>query len=161
MCELCGPLVLCCSLCNKHRVRGKWTGWMIMCLFVVANETWHISVAHHGVSLLIYLFICLHSDEEELRKSFSELGDSLCDSNTSRSMKGEGSSGKPLSDGMQPSGTPLYKNGFLVRKVHADSDGKRSTRHLRFSVSSCKFHCWGLVTAAVLEHLSKVLTSFT
>lgn len=59
MCELSGPLVLCRSLCNKHRVRGKWTGWMIMCLFVVANETWHISVAHHGVSPFIYLFVSI------------------------------------------------------------------------------------------------------
>lgn len=69
-----------------------------------------------------------HSDEEELRKSFSELGDSLCDSNPSRSMKRVGSSGKPLSGELEPSsGLLLYKNGFLVRKVHADSDGKRST----------------------------------
>ncbi|XP_041672305.1 PH and SEC7 domain-containing protein 1-like isoform X1 [Cheilinus undulatus] len=69
-------------------------------------------------------------DEEELRKSFSELGDSLCDSNTSRSMKRVGSSGKPL-DRTEPSGTLLYKNGFLVRKVHADSDGKRTPRGKR------------------------------
>lgn len=79
--------------------------------------------------------VCVSSDEEELRKSFSELGDSLCgDSNASRSMKRVGSSGKPLSDGSEPSGSLLYKNGFLVRKVHADSDGKRSTSHLPFKV---------------------------
>ena len=72
-------------------------------------------------------FSCLHSDEEELRKSFSELGDSLCESSTSRSMKRVASGGRPLSDEAQPPGTPLYKNGFLVRKVHADPDGKRST----------------------------------
>ncbi|XP_023262612.1 uncharacterized protein LOC111655436 [Seriola lalandi dorsalis] len=71
-------------------------------------------------------------DEEELRKSFSELGDSLCDSNTSKSMKRVGSSGKPLSEEeTQPSGMLLYKNGFLVRKVHADSDGKRTPRGKR------------------------------
>nr|XP_043869915.1 PH and SEC7 domain-containing protein 1-like isoform X2 [Solea senegalensis] len=70
-------------------------------------------------------------DEEELRKSFSELGDSLCDSNTSRSMKREGSSGDLLSEEKQPSGSLLYKNGFLVRKVHADSDGKRTPRGKR------------------------------
>lgn len=74
------------------------------------------------------LFVgCVGSDEEELRKSFSELGDSLCDSDASRSMKRVGSSGKPLSEAPEPSGSLLYKNGFLVRKVHADSDGKRST----------------------------------
>ncbi|XP_047465085.1 uncharacterized protein LOC125022458 [Mugil cephalus] len=70
-------------------------------------------------------------DEEELRKSFSELGDSLCESNTSRSMKRVPSSGKSLSDETHPSGTLLYKNGFLVRKVHADSDGKRTPRGKR------------------------------
>ncbi|XP_032429815.1 PH and SEC7 domain-containing protein 1-like isoform X4 [Xiphophorus hellerii] len=70
-------------------------------------------------------------DEEELRKSFSELGDSLLDSDTSRPMKRVGSSGKPLSDGTEPTGMLLYKNGFLVRKVHADSDGKRTPRGKR------------------------------
>uniref|UniRef100_A0A3B3XT85 Pleckstrin and Sec7 domain containing n=2 Tax=Poecilia mexicana TaxID=48701 RepID=A0A3B3XT85_9TELE len=70
-------------------------------------------------------------DEEELRKSFSELGDSLLESDASRPMKRVGSSGKPLSDGMEPTGMLLYKNGFLVRKVHADSDGKRTPRGKR------------------------------
>uniref|UniRef100_A0A3Q2U219 PH and SEC7 domain-containing protein 1-like n=1 Tax=Fundulus heteroclitus TaxID=8078 RepID=A0A3Q2U219_FUNHE len=70
-------------------------------------------------------------DEEELRKSFSELGDSLQDSETSRPMKRVGSSGKPLSEGTEPTGMLLYKNGFLVRKVHADSDGKRTPRGKR------------------------------
>lgn len=42
-------------------------------------------------------------------------------------MKQVGSSEKPLPVGSEPSGMLLYKNGFLVRKVHADSDGKRST----------------------------------
>lgn len=72
-------------------------------------------------------FLCFHSDEEELRKSFSELGDSLCDSNASKSTKQVGSDERPLPVGSEPSGALLYKNGFLVRKVHADSDGKRST----------------------------------
>ncbi|KAM4525326.1 uncharacterized protein PAE49_001289 isoform 2-T2 [Odontesthes bonariensis] len=70
-------------------------------------------------------------DEEELRKSFSELGDNLCDSDAPKPMKREGSSGKPLSEETEPSGMLLYKNGFLVRKVHADSDGKRTPRGKR------------------------------
>ncbi|XP_035469260.2 uncharacterized protein LOC118287802 isoform X1 [Scophthalmus maximus] len=70
-------------------------------------------------------------DEEELRKSFSELGDSLCDSTASRSMKRVGSHEQPLSEETLPSGTLLYKNGFLVRKVHADPDGKRTPRGKR------------------------------
>uniref|UniRef100_A0A3Q3E729 Pleckstrin and Sec7 domain containing a n=2 Tax=Hippocampus comes TaxID=109280 RepID=A0A3Q3E729_HIPCM len=77
-------------------------------------------------------------DEEELRKSFSELGDSLCDS--SRSAKGSGGGGGGgggsddgtlSADETPPCRTPLYKNGFLVRKVHADSDGKRTPRGKR------------------------------
>ncbi|PWA21669.1 hypothetical protein CCH79_00003367 [Gambusia affinis] len=71
------------------------------------------------------------TDEEELRKSFSELGDSPLDSDASRPMKRVGSSRKPLSDRMEPTGMLLYKNGFLVRKVHADSDGKRTPRGKR------------------------------
>ncbi|KAM9837880.1 uncharacterized protein ACBR49_018503 [Aulostomus maculatus] len=70
-------------------------------------------------------------DEEELRKSFSELGNSLCESDASAAMKPVGSSGKPLSEETLTSGTLLYKNGFLVRKVHADSDGKRTPRGKR------------------------------
>uniref|UniRef100_A0A8C2YXC3 Pleckstrin and Sec7 domain containing n=1 Tax=Cyclopterus lumpus TaxID=8103 RepID=A0A8C2YXC3_CYCLU len=71
-------------------------------------------------------------DEEELRKSFSELGDSLCDSGAARAVKAEGGgAGKPLADETQPSGSLLYKNGFLVRKVHADPDGKRTPRGKR------------------------------
>ncbi|XP_069560610.1 PH and SEC7 domain-containing protein 1-like isoform X1 [Brachyistius frenatus] len=70
-------------------------------------------------------------DEEELRKSFSELGDSLCESTASTSMKRVGSSGKPLSEEAEPSGMLLYKKGFLVRKVHADPDGKRTPRGKR------------------------------
>ncbi|XP_076154277.1 PH and SEC7 domain-containing protein 1 isoform X1 [Alosa pseudoharengus] len=57
-------------------------------------------------------------DEEELRKSFSELGD--CRGNSSSR------------DGDTPhSGALLYKNGFLIRKVHADCDGKRTPRGKR------------------------------
>lgn len=91
-------------------------------------------------NLVFFLSVRLHSDEEELRKSFSELGDSLCDSNASRSMKRVGSSGKPLSDETEPSGMLLYKNGFLVRKVHADCDGKRSTSHSLIYTSRFKIY---------------------
>ncbi|XP_072522941.1 PH and SEC7 domain-containing protein 1-like isoform X2 [Salminus brasiliensis] len=63
-------------------------------------------------------------DEEELRKSFSELGEHREDS-SSRGMKRTGSGMVP------PSGALLYKTGFLVRKVHADCDGKRTPRGKR------------------------------
>lgn len=63
------------------------------------------------------------SDEEELRKSFSELGEHREDTQSSRGMKCTGSEIEPAS------GALLYKTGLLVRKVHADCDGKRSMFH--------------------------------
>ncbi|XP_051530852.1 PH and SEC7 domain-containing protein 1-like isoform X2 [Myxocyprinus asiaticus] len=63
-------------------------------------------------------------DEEELRKSFSELGEQRAEPN-SRGMKQMGSGL------VSPSGALLYKSGFLVRKVHADCDGKRTPRGKR------------------------------
>ncbi|GAA6100568.1 uncharacterized protein LOC107667881 [Tachysurus ichikawai] len=63
-------------------------------------------------------------DEEELRKSFSELGEHREDTNT-RGMKCTGAGIVPTS------GALLYKTGFLVRKVHADCDGKRTPRGKR------------------------------
>uniref|UniRef100_A0A674BC69 PH and SEC7 domain-containing protein 1-like n=1 Tax=Salmo trutta TaxID=8032 RepID=A0A674BC69_SALTR len=65
-------------------------------------------------------------DEEELRKSFSELADLRTDS-TSHTMKRIGSG---LGVAQNPDAL-IYKNGFLVRKVHADSDGKKTPRGKR------------------------------
>lgn len=62
-----------------------------------------------------------------MRKSFSELADLRTDS-ASHTMKRIGSG---LGVAQNPDAL-IYKNGFLVRKVHADSDGKKS----RFSLLS-------------------------
>ncbi|XP_037394440.1 uncharacterized protein psda isoform X2 [Pygocentrus nattereri] len=69
-------------------------------------------------------------DEEELRKSFSELADSRTDS-ASHTMKRISSGGNPLVSLAQQSSAQVYKNGFLVRKVHADPDGKKTPRGKR------------------------------
>uniref|UniRef100_A0A8B9KNR8 Pleckstrin and Sec7 domain containing a n=1 Tax=Astyanax mexicanus TaxID=7994 RepID=A0A8B9KNR8_ASTMX len=69
-------------------------------------------------------------DEEELRKSFSELVDGRMDS-ASHTMKRISSGGNPLVSLAQQSSAQVYKNGFLVRKVHADPDGKRTPRGKR------------------------------
>ncbi|KAI1894478.1 hypothetical protein AGOR_G00116220 [Albula goreensis] len=69
-------------------------------------------------------------DEEELRKSFSELADSRTDS-ASHTMKRISSGGNPFTGVDQQPGALLYKSGFLVRKVHADSDGKKTPRGKR------------------------------
>uniref|UniRef100_A0A669EE23 PH and SEC7 domain-containing protein 1 n=1 Tax=Oreochromis niloticus TaxID=8128 RepID=A0A669EE23_ORENI len=69
-------------------------------------------------------------DEEELRKSMSELADVRTDS-ASHTMKRLGSSGNPLVGVAHQADGELYKSGFLVRKVHADPDGKRTPRGKR------------------------------
>lgn len=66
-----------------------------------------------------------HSDEEEVRKSVSELTNSRTDS-ASHTLKRITSGGAPLVSLAQQSNAQVYKKGFLVRKVHADPDGKRS-----------------------------------
>ncbi|XP_076830152.1 uncharacterized protein psda isoform X2 [Brachyhypopomus gauderio] len=69
-------------------------------------------------------------DEEELRKSFSELTTSRTDS-ASHTLKRSGSGAWPLSSLAQQASAQVYKNGFLVRKVHADPDGKKTPRGRR------------------------------
>ncbi|XP_009305656.1 uncharacterized protein psda isoform X2 [Danio rerio] len=68
-------------------------------------------------------------DEEELRKSFSEM-DGRKDS-ASHTMKRISSGGNSLISVAQQSSAQVYKNGFLVRKVHADPDGKKTPRGKR------------------------------
>ncbi|KAI1887070.1 hypothetical protein AGOR_G00202340 [Albula goreensis] len=67
-------------------------------------------------------------DEEELRKSFSELADGRADT---RDVKQDCSEGEAFTGMGSHKGTLVYKTGFLVRKVHADSDGKRTPRGKR------------------------------
>ncbi|XP_053088848.1 PH and SEC7 domain-containing protein 1 isoform X1 [Pangasianodon hypophthalmus] len=69
-------------------------------------------------------------DEEEVRKSVSELADSRTDS-ASHTLKRITSGGAPLVSLAQQSNAQVYKKGFLVRKVHADPDGKRTPRGKR------------------------------
>lgn len=65
----------------------------------------------------------------------SELTDSVRTDSASHTMKRLGSGGNPLLGVAQQADGELYKSGFLVRKVHADPDGKRSTK----SFSVCSF----------------------
>uniref|UniRef100_A0A3B4GXB4 Pleckstrin and Sec7 domain containing a n=4 Tax=Pseudocrenilabrinae TaxID=318546 RepID=A0A3B4GXB4_9CICH len=60
----------------------------------------------------------------------SELADIRTDS-ASHTMKRLGSSGNPLVGVAHQADGELYKSGFLVRKVHADPDGKRTPRGKR------------------------------
>lgn len=67
----------------------------------------------------------LPSDEDELRKSLSELVDDKFGTGTkkvTRILDG----GNPFLDVPQALSATTYKHGVLTRKTHADMDGKRS-----------------------------------
>lgn len=76
------------------------------------------------VCTLKYEF-CVYSEEEELRKSLSELVEEQCEGGSKRVAR--------VTDGSNPFiAIPIllnavtYKHGVLTRKSHADMDGKRS-----------------------------------
>lgn len=71
----------------------------------------------------------------------SELADVRTDS-ASHTMKRLGSGGNPLVGVAQQADGELYKSGFLVRKVHADPDGKRSTPDTQTSLFKSYLHDW-------------------
>lgn len=71
--------------------------------------------------------VCVCSEEEELRKSLSELVEEQCEGGSKRVAR--------VTDGNNPFiAIPIllnavtYKHGVLTRKSHADMDGKRSER---------------------------------
>eukprot|EP00061_Rhincodon_typus_P005921 g26026.t1 len=66
----------------------------------------------------------LRHNEEELRKSLSELADERTDPSLKAMNRISGGS-NPFLDIVQDPKAATYKHGFLVRKVHADSDGKK------------------------------------
>ncbi|XP_068256102.1 PH and SEC7 domain-containing protein 1 [Nyctibius grandis] len=65
-------------------------------------------------------------DEEELRKSLSELADP-----NPKSIKRISSCSNPFLDFSQDSSITIYKHGLLVRKIHADPDCKKTPRGKR------------------------------
>ncbi|OXB59746.1 hypothetical protein ASZ78_001868 [Callipepla squamata] len=65
-------------------------------------------------------------DEEELRKSLSELADPK-----PKSIKRISSCSNPFLDFSQDSSIATYKHGLLVRKIHADPDCKKTPRGKR------------------------------
>ncbi|XP_041032213.1 PH and SEC7 domain-containing protein 1-like isoform X2 [Carcharodon carcharias] len=69
-------------------------------------------------------------NEEELRKSLSELADERTDPSL-KAMNRISSGSNPFLDIVQDPNAATYKHGFLVRKVHADSDGKKTPRGRR------------------------------
>uniref|UniRef100_A0A8C5ADZ9 Pleckstrin and Sec7 domain containing a n=1 Tax=Gadus morhua TaxID=8049 RepID=A0A8C5ADZ9_GADMO len=69
-------------------------------------------------------------DEEDLKKSMSELADGRTDS-ASHTLKRAAIGERSLGGVALQADAQLYKEGFLVRKVHADPDGKKTPRGKR------------------------------
>ncbi|XP_078389994.1 PH and SEC7 domain-containing protein 1 isoform X2 [Cetorhinus maximus] len=70
-------------------------------------------------------------NEEELRKSLSELANDKTDNAGSKANNRIGSSTNPFLDIPQDPNAKTYKTGFLSRKIHADMDGKKTPRGKR------------------------------
>ncbi|XP_059509185.1 PH and SEC7 domain-containing protein 3 isoform X6 [Stegostoma tigrinum] len=70
-------------------------------------------------------------NEEELRKSLSELANDKTDNAGSKSNNRIGSGTNPFLDIPQDPNAKTYKTGFLSRKIHADMDGKKTPRGKR------------------------------
>ncbi|XP_051893071.1 PH and SEC7 domain-containing protein 2-like isoform X2 [Pristis pectinata] len=70
-------------------------------------------------------------NEEELRKSLSELANDKTDNAGSKTSNRIGSSANPFLDIPQDPNAKTYKAGFLSRKIHADMDGKKTPRGKR------------------------------
>ncbi|XP_032877779.1 PH and SEC7 domain-containing protein 3 isoform X5 [Amblyraja radiata] len=70
-------------------------------------------------------------NEEELRKSLSELANNKTDNAGSKTSNRIGSSTNPFLDIPQDPNAKTYKAGFLSRKIHADMDGKKTPRGKR------------------------------
>uniref|UniRef100_A0A670YPC2 PH domain-containing protein n=1 Tax=Pseudonaja textilis TaxID=8673 RepID=A0A670YPC2_PSETE len=91
--------------------------------WVNINE-WDIcQIIGRGESLTL---LCPSRDEEELRKSLSELADS-----NSKSIKCISSCSNPFLDFSQDPSIAMYKHGLLVRKSHAEPDCKKTPRGKR------------------------------
>ncbi|XP_064415677.1 PH and SEC7 domain-containing protein 3 isoform X3 [Latimeria chalumnae] len=70
-------------------------------------------------------------DEEELKKSLSELADEKVDTSQLKGISRIGSSSNPFLDIPQDPNAAVYKTGFIARKIHADMDGKKTPRGKR------------------------------
>lgn len=70
-------------------------------------------------------YLCVCSEEEELRKSLSELVEEQCEGGSKRVARVTDSSNPFIAIPILLNAV-TYKHGVLTRKSHADMDGKRS-----------------------------------
>lgn len=70
-------------------------------------------------------------DEEDAQKPGATVAPDARKDSASHTLKRQGPSGNPLLSMAQQAKEQLYKSGLLVRKVHAEQDGKRTPRGKR------------------------------
>ncbi|XP_055018537.1 PH and SEC7 domain-containing protein 1-like isoform X3 [Boleophthalmus pectinirostris] len=70
-------------------------------------------------------------DEEEVQKPGTTVAPDARKDSASHTLKRQGPSGAPLLSMAQQANEQLHKSGVLVRKLHADQDGKRTPRGKR------------------------------
>ncbi|KPP79056.1 PH and SEC7 domain-containing protein 3-like, partial [Scleropages formosus] len=70
-------------------------------------------------------------DGDELKKSFSELADNKTENTHTKGISRIGSGSNPFLDISHDPNAAVYKTGFLARKIHADTDGKKTPRGKR------------------------------
>uniref|UniRef100_A0A3Q2WVQ5 Pleckstrin and Sec7 domain containing a n=1 Tax=Haplochromis burtoni TaxID=8153 RepID=A0A3Q2WVQ5_HAPBU len=120
--------------CNSESLTSEDSVHTLTCAIMLLNTDLHGNVSEPEPSADWSLRLIgtpnLLIVNKELRKSMSELADIRTDS-ASHTMKRLGSSGNPLVGVAHQADGELYKSGFLVRKVHADPDGKRTPRGKR------------------------------
>lgn len=127
---------------------------------VSVEEKRHLFESH---CVFCWADVCVCSEEEELRKSLSELVEEQCEGGSKRVAR--------VTDGSNPFiAIPIllnavtYKHGVLNRKSHADMDGKRSESHTRTLYTQhhidqkaskiwhrCEFDCVSLFFFFLLE----------
>ncbi|XP_048358850.1 PH and SEC7 domain-containing protein 3-like isoform X3 [Sphaerodactylus townsendi] len=70
-------------------------------------------------------------DDEEKKKSPSDGTDEKDNTNQSKAVNRVGNSNNPFLDIPHDPNAAVYKSGFLARKIHADTDGKKTPRGKR------------------------------
>lgn len=102
-----------------------------MCFVLLKREKHHSMQQplgpgfHRSTKYWSIVFMCMCSEEEELRKSLSELVEEQCEGGNKRVARVTDSSNPFIAIPILLNAV-TYKHGVLNRKSHADMDGKRS-----------------------------------
>ncbi|XP_027733860.1 PH and SEC7 domain-containing protein 1 isoform X2 [Empidonax traillii] len=109
--------------CNPNAIPSEDGAHTLTCALMLLNTDLHGHALYGSIKNEKLQWAI---DEEELRKSLSELADP-----NPKSIKRISSCSNPFLDFSQDSSITTYKHGLLVRKIHADPDCKKTPRGKR------------------------------